>query len=338
LINNFTSIFRSTLDRTFYPVLEQAIGFGSAFEGWIASRDEGVYRVLLPLTPPAGHTFHLERYIDQQRPGRNFRIRVELECSCPSERPGMNMLCFRHHPDVIRRITQQPSLLELLCTDSYLDVTKTVYWFYVMVRTNWRRLPQSRSWNLELLPSKHFCNLKLTNSQESFQVKVMFGVQRYTSDIFISSRPQGAHTPSTMWPESYGIAETKFMGHMARQVPEDSSHLKCLQLLVGALACDGISIYSIKTIFMHLLNTTPVSQWHTKYFLLQLSDVLGQLRLSLENKYLEHFILGNQRLPEEIRLPPDVQTAYPPNHFYGLRQDPAANSRAMQAYLDLRNR
>ncbi|NWX55128.1 IPIL1 protein, partial [Promerops cafer] len=335
LMNNFTTVLRRALSGTFYPVLEEPIGFGSAFEGWTVREDEVVYHVLVPLTPPLGHIFHLERDTDHQRPGRNFRVRVELECRCPREQQGVNMLCFYHHADVIRRTTRQPNLLDLLCTDSYLDVKKTVRWFCALVRASWQRLPQSRSWNLALLPSKRSCNLRLTNSQETFHVRVLFGVQRRASDIFISSRHRGAHTPSTMWPETYGVAETKFFRHMARQAPQDSTHLKCLQLLASALACKDFSTHSIKTVVMRLLNTIPVSQWHKRYFLLQLSDTLDQLRLSLEQKHLEHFIVGNQRLPEGIRLPSDVERAKPPNLFHSLAQDPAAHSQAMQAYLDL---
>ncbi|NXO63475.1 IPIL1 protein, partial [Phainopepla nitens] len=335
LVDNFTTTIRRVLTRTFFPVLQQAIGFGSAFEGWTAHEEEVAYHVLVPLTPPVGHSFHLERDPDPQRPGRNFRVRVELECRCPRGQEGVNILCFRHHPAVVRRRTRQPNLLDTLCTGFYLDVKKTVRWFCALVRASWRRLPQSRSWHLELLHSKRFCHLRLTNSQESFQVKVLFGVQRCTSDIFISSRSRGAHTPSIMWPETYTVAETKFFRHMARRVPQDSSHLKCLQLLASALVCDDFSIHAIKTIIMRLLHTIPVSQWHKRYFLLQLSDVMEQLRLSLEEKHLEHFIVGNQRLPEEIRLPPDVLEANPPNLFHSLLYDPASHSQAMQAYLDM---
>ncbi|NXI32669.1 IPIL1 protein, partial [Sterrhoptilus dennistouni] len=321
-VDNFLSVLRRALSRTFFPVLQRAIGFGSAFEGWTASEEEVVYRVLVPLTPPLGHIFYLEPDTDQQRPGRNFRVLVALECRCPREQQGVHLLCFLHHPDVVRRVTGQANLLDTLCTGSYLDVKKTVRWFCALVRASWRRLPQSRSWDLALLPSKRSCNLRLTNSQESFQVRVLFGVRR-------------AHTPSSMWPESYTMAETKLFRHVAGQVPQDSSHLKCLQLLTGVLARKDFSAHAIKTVVMRLLSTLPASQWHRRYFLLQLSDALEQLRLSLEGKHLEHFIVGNQRLPRQIRLPPDIQSATPPNLFHGLVQDPDAHSRAMQAYLDL---
>ncbi|NXA92004.1 IPIL1 protein, partial [Melanocharis versteri] len=332
LMDNFTTVFGHVLRRTFFPVLQRAIGFGSAFEGWTAREEEVVYRVLVPLTPPRGHTFHLERDTDKQRPGRNFRVRVELECSCPREQPGANLLCLRHHRELVRRRTQQFNLLDTLCTSCYLDVRKTACWFCALVRSTWQRLPQSRTWRLVLLPSKRSCKLRLSNEEGSFRVKVLFGVRQGASDIFVSSRPGGARPPSTVWPETYAVAEVKFFRHVARQVPQDSSHLRCLQLLAGVLARKDFSIYSIKTIVMRLLNTVPVSRWHRRSFVLQLTDILEQLRLSLEEKHLENFFVGNQRLPEEIGLPPDVRAAEPPNLFHRLAQDPAAHCQAMEAY------
>lgn len=72
LMGNFTTVARCVLRRTFFLVLQGAIGFGNAFEGWSALEEEMVYHVLLPLTPPRGHTFPLECDTDEQRPSRNF--------------------------------------------------------------------------------------------------------------------------------------------------------------------------------------------------------------------------------------------------------------------------
>lgn len=56
-----------------FLMLQGAISFGSAFEGWIAREEkEVVHHVLVPLTPPRGHTFHLEDDADGGRPSRNF--------------------------------------------------------------------------------------------------------------------------------------------------------------------------------------------------------------------------------------------------------------------------
>lgn len=134
------------------------------------------------------------------------------EYSCPRKQLGVNLLCLLHHYHVVRRIWQF-NLLDTLCTSSYLDVRKTAHWFCVLVRSTWRRLPQSRSWRLVLLPSKRSCKLSLANEEGSFQVVVLFGVQQGASDIFVSSQPRGAHTPSTVWPETYTSRDQVLQAH-----------------------------------------------------------------------------------------------------------------------------
>lgn len=97
---------------------------------------------------------------------------------------------------------------------------------------------------------------------------------------------------------------------------------------LGRCSCvQDFSIYSIGTIIMGLLNTVP--WWHS----VQLADILEQVRLSLEI-----LIVVNQRLLEEISLPPAVRTAEPPHLFHLLTQNPAAHSQAMEASIDLCHR
>ncbi|KAF2976330.1 hypothetical protein EK904_011322 [Melospiza melodia maxima] len=64
----------------------------------------------------------------------------------------------------------------------------------------------------------------------------------------------------------------------------------------------------------------------------------GAIGLSLEAKHLENFIVGSQKLLEEISLPPDLRTVEPPNLFHLLTQDLATHSKAMEASLDPRHR
>ncbi|NXM47914.1 IPIL1 protein, partial [Gymnorhina tibicen] len=332
LMDNFTIYFGHVLSNSFYPVLQRAIGVGSAFEGWSPREQDVVYRVLVPMTPPRGHSFRLELNTAGQRHVRNFRVRVQLECTCTRERRGEKMLCFLHHPEEELRRNQDPSLLHTLCTGSYLDVQKTARWFYQLVRAIWPALPQSHNWHLVLLPSRRSCRFKVTNGRESFQIEMLFGVRRGDSDIFVGSQPREARTPSTTWPETYAVAEAKFFKYIAREAPPDSLHLKCLQFFTRLQLGFGFSTYTVKTIVMHLLNVVPVSQWRRRDFLQRLVDINESLRLCVEVRRLNHFILGNRRLPEEITLPPDVQMAEPPNLFHHLVQESAAHSQAMSEY------
>ncbi|XP_039234579.1 inositol 1,4,5-trisphosphate receptor-interacting protein-like 1 [Pipra filicauda] len=334
LMENFTFVFGLLLSDSSYPVPQRAIGVGSAFEGWSPREEDVVYTVLVPLTPSPGHTFHLEMDTSGHIPGRNF-IRVEPVCTCPREQQGDNVLCSLHHPEEQRR-NEEPNFLNTLCTGSYLDVEKTARWFYQLVRAAWPALPQSHSWQIVLLPSSRCCKFKVTRGRKSLTVELLFGVQVGNSDIYVSSQPTEAlFTPSTMWPETYAVAEMKFFRHIANQAPRDSWHLKCLQLLACALVGIGFSTYMMKTIVMHLLNTIPLSGWHMRHFRRRLEDTMEYLRGSLEEKRLDHFVVGNQTFPQEILLPTDVKTAEPPNLFHRLAQDPAAHTQAMREYQEL---
>ncbi|RMB98593.1 hypothetical protein DUI87_24809 [Hirundo rustica rustica] len=338
LMDNYTVYFGHVLSNSFYPVLQRAIGVGSAFEGWSPREQDVVYRVLIPMTPPRGHSFHLELDSAGQRHVRNFRVRVQLECTCTREQQGENMLCFLHHPQEELRSNQDPSLLDTLCTDSYLDVHKTARWFYQVVRAIWPALPQSHNWHLTLLPSTRSCQFKVTNVEANFRIEMLFGVRRCDSDIFVSSQPGYAGTPSTLWTETYDVAEMKFFEHISRQAPPDSLHLRCLQLFTRLQLGFGFSTYVVKTIVMHLLNTIPVSQWRRWYFLQRLGDINENLHCCLEEKCLNHFVIGNKRFPQEISLPLDVASAEPPNLFHHLAQYPAAHSQAMSEYQDFQHR
>ncbi|NWZ00328.1 IPIL1 protein, partial [Loxia curvirostra] len=335
LMDNYTVYFGHVLSNSFYPVLEQAIGVGSAFEGWSPREQDVVYRVLIPMSPPRGHSFHLELDSAGQRQVRNFRVRVQLECTCTGKQQAEDMLCFLHHPEEELRRNQDPSLLDTLCTGSYLDVQKTARWFYQLVRAIWPALPQSHNWHLVLLPSTRSCQFKVTKREASFRIEMLFGVRRGDSDIFVSSQPGYAGTPSTLWPETYDVAEMKFFKHIASQAPPDSLHLRCLQLFSHLQLGTGFSTYTLKTIVMHLLNTIPVSRWRRRYFFRRLRDINGNLRCCLEEKCLKHFIIGNKRLPQEISLPLDIASAQPPNLFHHLAWYPVAHSQAMSEYQDL---
>ncbi|NXY31889.1 IPIL1 protein, partial [Pomatorhinus ruficollis] len=332
LMDNYITYFGHILSNSFYPVLKRAIGVGSAFEGWSPREQDVVYRVLIPMTPPRGHSFHLELDSAGQRHVRNFRVRVQLECTCSREQQGENMLCFLHHPEEELRSNQDPSLLDTLCTHSYLDVHKTARWFYQLVRAVWPALPQSHSWHLKLLPSRRSCQIKVANGEESFRIEMLFGVRRDDSHIFVSSQTREAYTPSTTWPETYAVAEAEFFKHIARQAPPDSLHLKCLQFFTRLQLGFSFSTYTTKTIVMHLLSVPPVSSWRRRDLLLRLVDISDSLHLCVQAKRLNHFIVGNQRLPGEIKLPRDVQKAKTINLLHHLAQQSAAHRQAISDY------
>nr|XP_009941694.1 PREDICTED: inositol 1,4,5-trisphosphate receptor-interacting protein-like 1 [Opisthocomus hoazin] len=375
LMGNLLRVCRELLSDTFFPVLQPAISVGSTFEGWSPCEDDCVYHLFMPLQPPWGHTFHLEPCTAGQMLGRPFNIRVEQVCTCQRERLPGDMLCFLHHSEEELRKNQEPSLLHTLCTSSYLDVQKTAYWFRKLARSAWMMLPQSRRYHVKLLSSNRSCKLQLTTpSRRTLFIEMLFGVQQGKTDLFVSRQSTEAFfTPSTTWLESCAVAEVKFFTHMARQVPQNSFHLRCLQLYARVLLDTGFSTYTGKTAVMHLLTTTPLSGWrrrdfllrhrgllhpqhnvagelrcgggevlHTygqrrRDFLLRLEDIMGYLRGCLQEKRLNHFFFGNENVPKEIILPLDIRAAEPLNLFKQLAQDLDAHAEALHEFMGLQD-
>ncbi|KGL86754.1 Inositol 1,4,5-trisphosphate receptor-interacting protein-like 1, partial [Charadrius vociferus] len=338
LVDDLLAVLQENLATSFFPVLHPAIGVGSTFEGWSPREYDAVYRLLVPLKPPHGHTFHLELGTARQTPEKNSRIRVELECTCMRDQLVENRLCFLHHPQEELRRNPAASLLGTLCTGSYLDAVKTAQWFQNLVRSAWREEPPSRLYSMKLLPSSRSCKLQLTNdSGRNLFIEMVFGVQQGDSDIFLSSHTTEDTIPSTMWAESYAVAEVKFFRHIATQAPHDTFHLKCLQLYAGILVDTGISSYILKTVAMHLLNTIPLANWSRTEFLMRLEDILQYLHSCLEDKRLDHFFFGNENIPEDIILPPDFQTAEPINLLQHLVEDQAAHARAVCEFNEIQD-
>ncbi|XP_068026365.1 inositol 1,4,5-trisphosphate receptor-interacting protein-like 1 [Melanerpes formicivorus] len=338
LMDDLLQVLRIQLSNTFLPVLQEAIGVDSTFEGWSPCEvDNVIYHMLVPLKAPTGHKFWIQTLGDWcQIEGMLSRIHVELECSCG----GQNSLCFLHSTQKqLRRIKKAPKVLDILCTHSYLDVEKVAEWFQDLVKKAWTALPQSRRYKMNVLPySQTTCMLQLkSDSGSSLILEILFGVQQGDSDIFLSS-PPAAESPRTVWTMNYLVAEKKFFSHMARQVPHGSFHLKCLHLCTSILEGTDISLYILKTVVMHLLNTTPMSGWCRRDCIMRLGDIMSYLHCCLEQKKLNFFFFGNAEMPKEIILPPDFQTYEPPNLLEHLVQDQAAHTKALRQFEEIQDR
>ncbi|NXQ25091.1 IPIL1 protein, partial [Alaudala cheleensis] len=335
LLTDLLQVSHGLFSDSFFPVLEPAIGVGSAFEGWSPHKEEDVvYCMFVPLKPPHGYAFHLEPDTLQEMPQTSMRIRVELVCTCTGEQPDQNMLCFLHPSEEELNRNQVASLLHTLCTGPYLDGEKVALWFQTFVISAWSAVPQSHRYSMKVIPSCRSCKMKLMKaSGRSLFVELVFSVQQGDSDIFLSSQPtEDQLPPSTTWLVSYAVAEAKFFRHVSMQAPPQSCHLKCLRLSARLLEGSGLSSYALKTTVMHLLTLIPLSEWQHRYLLMRVDDVMHYLRCCLEEKRLKHFFFGNEDMPEEISLPAAFQGAQPLNLFQHLAQDPAAQTEALRKF------
>ncbi|NXT57141.1 IPIL1 protein, partial [Pluvianellus socialis] len=147
--------------------------------GWSSCGEDLVYRMLVPLKPPPGHCFHLKLGTKGKVLVRDTRLRVELECMCTRERRLGDMLCFLHHPEDELMRSQEASLLQTFCTDSYLDVKKTSFWLQELMTAASISVPGAATCNVTVLPSTRFCKLKLTSAvKTSLYVELILVVQQ----------------------------------------------------------------------------------------------------------------------------------------------------------------
>ncbi|NXA50609.1 IPIL1 protein, partial [Nothocercus julius] len=316
--------------------LEPCIGVGSAFEGWSPHGDP-VYSLLVPLKPPSGHCFHMELGTAGELPARCGRVRVELECVCSRQRLLGDVQCFLHRAEDGQGRDQGPSLLQYLCSHSYLDVEKTARWLQLVVTNAWLLLPASHRCHLTVLPSLRSCKLRLENvSRRALSIEILLGVQQGDSGVFLTSQEAEASlSSSTTWQESCAVPEVLFFRLMAKQAPRDSCHLTCLKLFAHLLEGTGFSMDCLKTVLMHLLTITPLSGWHRGDLLECMDEFLQYLQGCLEEKQLYHFLLGNERVPREILLPLDFRAANPLNLFQHLQREPEAYAHALREFREL---
>ncbi|XP_014164653.1 inositol 1,4,5-trisphosphate receptor-interacting protein-like 1 [Geospiza fortis] len=317
LMESLMRVFVDSVSHSFYPVPQETIRVCSAFEGWSPCDWDGVYRVLVPLNPPPGHAFHLELNSAGQVAARTFCVHVELVCTCEKEQLGEKPLCFLHQSRKWLGRKQKRSLLETLCTDSYLDGGKTSHWFCQLVRSSWLQVPQWHSWHLVFQPCSRSCRLQLSKGRESLRVEMLFGVRQGDSDIFVVSQPTEAQKGTS----SIFVSSQPVKANMIASTVWPTTYSS-----------------TWKTVVMHVLTTVPLSRWNRSAFARRLWDIMAYLDHCLQLTRLEHFVLGNERLPAEISLPPAMRGVEPPNLFEHLARDPAALREAMQAYGQLRFR
>ncbi|XP_068253493.1 inositol 1,4,5-trisphosphate receptor-interacting protein-like 1 [Nyctibius grandis] len=186
LVKDLLCVCRVLPGTKFMPRLQAPVGVGGFLRGENACEEDLVFHLLVPLKAPPGHSFHLDLDTEGEVQERNSCVRVELECLCRREQLLGDMLCFLHHPeDELMR--QEFSLLQTLCTGSYLDVEKAALWLQQQMETACVAEPRWAKCQVTVLPSRRFCELKVTNSRRtSLSIELILAVQQGNSDTFVT--------------------------------------------------------------------------------------------------------------------------------------------------------
>ncbi|XP_003229308.1 inositol 1,4,5-trisphosphate receptor-interacting protein-like 1 [Anolis carolinensis] len=325
------------------PLMETCIGVGSAFEGWHTQQLSKPFTVLVPLLPPKGHSFQIESSDAQGGPGKHGHILVEMDCVCKRERLLGDVVCFLHHPD--RELSEEGAfLLHILCTSSHLDVGKTVRWYQSLVVKAWKNLRVKYTLDFTLLPSATTCRMKLAfRSGRTILVDITLGVQQGDSSVYLVTHCDDANpAKGTVWLKTFAVQELLFFKWVGQRVPERSCHLKCLQILMYLRESSSppnknpvLTGYHYKTCLMHLLLLRPLSDWNPENLATRLQEILLFLHKALQEKYLEHFLIGNISLPIQIPMPQGLRSAEPVNLFSHLAADHGLHAEAVKEVAEI---
>ncbi|XP_078237382.1 inositol 1,4,5-trisphosphate receptor-interacting protein-like 2 [Pogona vitticeps] len=152
---------------------------------------------------------------------------------------------------------------------------------------------------------------------------IPLGEALYLTPLPSSVQPPAAAKLGAFWTLNVAKQEQRLLGWLREQAPEDSCHLKCLQILKGLRDLGGrsleqplstqwsqvLSSYLLKTALFWLLLRGPLAAWEDQFLVERLEDLVLFLVEGLQRRRLMHLFLGNPGLPEALSLPKILKEA-----------------------------
>lgn len=332
---------RSSSDRDADMEVEDCLGVGSAFEAWRVSRPL-TCDLVVPFVPPEPYGFQFRLWCDppgdtppdMQGCGRIAVTRTREggpDCLCGTADLGEDMLCLLHGKnDRPRPGDGADDADDLLCLKNtpYLAKDQVMKWFQISVTKAWGRISHKYEFELTFRNLDAPGALKVRfRSGRVIMLNITPVVQFEDTDAyFVSHFPsENGSCSDTYWSLSFAVYEKNLLKLLAKGLPENSCHVRCLQILSflhkkqeGLTGKSALTSYHLKTALLHLLLGTRASAWRGEDLELRLRDVTGFLEKSLQEKRLCHVLVGNARVPREIGLPEMFRAAEPVNLFRPL--------------------
>ncbi|XP_061141440.1 inositol 1,4,5-trisphosphate receptor-interacting protein [Syngnathus typhle] len=330
---------RSVSDQEADMEVGDFVGIGSMFESWQV-RKPPTCDLVVPLSPPDPLDFQLNVWCQPSSdvpPDRQGCGTVQVSrfgdheggCLCGSANLGEDMLCLLHSKSETGQVVER-NLEELLCSKQRPLLAKdgVMKWFQVSLTKAWGRISHKYDFEVTFRRLDAPGALKVRfPSGKAVMVNIIPAIQLVDTDAYLVSHfpSENDAPPDPFWPLSLAVYERNLLKHVAKLLPRHSCHLHCLQVvtflhrkqttLTGGTA---LTNYHWKTVLLHLLLLNKPSEWTADKTESRLRDVLGFMRGSLREKRLHHVLIGNGRVPPEIRLPETFRKAAPLNLFRGL--------------------
>lgn len=310
------------------------VGFGSMFESWQVCKPL-TCDLIVPFSPPDPYYFQFclsDIPPDMQGCGVIKVSRFgDGGCLCGSANLGDDMICLLHPCN--NNFKPERSSDELLCSKATNTLSKhqVMRWFQISVTKSWSKI--SHKYDFELA----FCNL---DAAGAFKVRLPSGkvivlnlipaVHFENSDAYFVSRfPSNSDcVEDPYWPLSFAVYEKKILKYYTKRLPQNSCHLHCLQIATflhrkqtGLTGESALAGYHFKTALLHLLVNKRPYAWSSYQIDQRLRDLLGFVQRGLQEKRLNHAVIGNYKMPKEIQIPHVFLKADPVNLFRSVVLD-----------------
>ncbi|XP_043993252.1 inositol 1,4,5-trisphosphate receptor-interacting protein [Gambusia affinis] len=347
---------RSMCDREVDMEVGDFIGIGSMFESWKLCQPL-MCDLLVPFSPPDPHSFQYHLWCssssdippDMQCCG-TIKVTMfgedEEACLCGSANLGEDMLCLLHNKNKVVKVNRSPD--ELLCSygTHFLAKDRVMRWFQIAVTKAWAGISHKYDFEVTFRSLDAAGALKIRFRSGKVIVLNLIPVVQLedTNAYFVSHFPSDHNGfPDPYWPLSLAVCERNLLKYLAKRLPQNSCHLHCLQVATflhrKQLSLTGesaLTSYHFKTAMVHLLLNTKTSAWGAASLERRLQDVFSFLQRSLLEKRLYHALIGNRKVPRDIRVPERFRKAEPINLFRSLvlrRELYAATVRHFQEML-----
>lgn len=327
---------RSICDRDADMELEDFVGVGSMFESWRVCKPL-MCDLIVPFSTPEPYQFQFQLWcdasagipLDMRGCGRIRLTKTGGNCpDCGTTNLGDDMLCLLHNSNQSSK-SDDHDLEELLCSkEAYLSKDQVMKWFQISVTRAWGRISHKYEFELNFRSLDFPGALKVRfKSGKVVVLNITPVVQFEDSDAYFVSHFSSdcSNTSDNLWHLSFTIYERNLFKHMAKRLPENSCHIRCLQIV--SFLCKkqsslrgntALTNYHLKTALLHLLLCKSASAWRQQCLDQRLKDLLVFLHKCLLEKRLTHIMIGNPLLPAEIGLPAMFRVMEPINLFRSL--------------------
>lgn len=325
---------RSVCDREADMEVGDFVGIGSMFESWKVCKPL-MCDLIVPFSPPDPYSFQFRLWCsassnvppNMQGCGtiKVTRFGENEGCLCGSANLEEDMLCLLHSRNDTVNVDHSPD--ELLCSRNtpFLSKDQVMKWFQISVTKAWGRISHKYDFEVTFRNLDSAGALKVRfRSGKVIVLNIIPVVQlQHTDAYFVSHFPSDCDgPPDPYWPLSFAVYERNLLKQFSKCLPQNSCHVQCLQIVTflhrkqtGLTGKSALTSYHLKTALLHLLLHKRPSAWGIESLEPRLRDVLSFLQRSLQEKRLNHILIGNSKVPADLHLPEMIRDAEPLNLF-----------------------